>query len=79
MLDPFGGSGTTMIAAERTDREAVLLEIDPAYVDVIVRRWEETSGQPAILDVEDRTFDDVAAMRMASNAATAAGQSASAA
>jgi DNA modification methylase len=79
VLDPFGGSGTTMIAAERTGRHAVLLEIDPAYVDVIVRRWEETSGQPAILDVEDRTFDDVAAMRMASNAATAAGQSASAA
>jgi DNA modification methylase len=79
VLDPFGGSGTTMIAAERTGRHAVLLEIDPAYVDVIVRRWEETSGQPAILDVEDRTFDDVAAMRMASNAATAAGQSAAAA
>lgn len=57
----------------------MLLEIDPAYVDVIVRRWEEASGQPAILDGEDRTFDDVAAMRMASKAATAAGQSASAA
>ena len=79
VLDPFGGSGTTIIAAERTDRQAVLLEIDPAYVDVIVRRWEEASGQPAILDGEERTFDDVAAMRMASNAATAAGQSASAA
>ncbi len=79
VLDPFGGSGTTMIAAERTGRQAVLLEIDPAYVDVIVRRWEDTNGQPAILDGEDRTFDDVAAMRMASNAATAAGQSASAA
>jgi DNA modification methylase len=79
VLDPFGGSGTTMIAAERTGRQAVLLEIDPAYVDVIVRRWEETNGQPAILDGEDRTFDDMAAMRMASNAATAAGQSAAAA
>ena len=77
VLDLFGGSGTTMIAAERTGRQAVLLEIDPAYVDVIVRRWEETNGQPAILHGEDRTFDDVAAMRMASNAATAAGQSAS--
>ncbi|MCC6717650.1 MAG: site-specific DNA-methyltransferase [Acetobacteraceae bacterium] len=77
VIDPFGGSGTTMIAAERTDRQAVLLEIDPAYVDVIVRRWEESSSQPAILGGEDRTFDDVAAMRMASKAATAAGQSAS--
>jgi DNA modification methylase len=63
VLDPFGGSGTTMIAAERTGRQAVLLEIDPAYVDVIVRRWEDVSGQPAILDGEDRTFDDVAASR----------------
>lgn len=77
VLDPFGGSGTTMIAAERAGRQAVLLEIDPAYVDVIVRRWEETSGQPATLGGEDRTFDDIAAMRMASNAATAAGQPAS--
>jgi DNA modification methylase len=68
VLDPFGGSGTTMIAAERTDRQAVLLEIDPAYVDVIVRRWKETSGQPAVLEGEERTFDDVAAMRMASAA-----------
>ncbi|MCC6716980.1 MAG: site-specific DNA-methyltransferase [Acetobacteraceae bacterium] len=64
VLDPFGGSGTTMIAAERTDRQAVLLEIDPAYVDVIVRRWEETGGQPAVLEGEDWTFDDVAAMRV---------------
>ena len=68
-----------MIAAERTGRQAVLLEIDPAYVDVIVRRWEETSGEPAILDREDRTFDDVATARSASNAVVAAGQSASAA
>jgi DNA modification methylase len=65
VLDPFGGSGTTMIAAERTGRQAVLLEIDPAYVDVIVRRWEEASGQPAILDAEDRTFDDITGQRLA--------------
>lgn len=45
-----------MIAAERTGRQAVLLEIGPAYVDVIVRRWEEASGQPAILDGDDRTL-----------------------
>ncbi len=38
VLDPFGGSGTTPVAAERSGRQAVLLEIDPAYVDVIVRR-----------------------------------------
>ena len=77
VLDPFGGSGTTMIAAERTGRRAVLLEIDPAYVDVIVRRWQDITGEVAVLDGEDRTFDDVAAMRSASNAITAADQSAS--
>jgi DNA modification methylase len=63
VLDPFGGSGTTMIAAERTGRQAVLLEIDPAYVDVIVRRWEEATGQKAALDVGDQNLDEVTAMR----------------
>ena len=63
VLDPFGGSGTTMIAAERTGRHAVLLEIDPCYVDVIVRRWQEATGDVAVLDGEDRTFDDIAAAR----------------
>jgi len=53
VLDCFGGSGTTMIAAERTGRRAVLLEIDPAYADVIVRRWQEATGEAAVLDGED--------------------------
>jgi DNA modification methylase len=44
VLDPFGGSGTTMIAAERTGRRARLMELDPRYVDVIVQRWQKTSG-----------------------------------
>ncbi len=47
MLDLFGGSGTTMIAAERTGRRARLLELDPRYVDVIVHRWQETTGGSA--------------------------------
>jgi len=47
VLDPFGGSGTTMIAAERTGRRSRLLELDPRYVDVVVRRWRESTGQPA--------------------------------
>jgi DNA modification methylase len=63
VLDPFGGSGTTMIAAERTGRRAVLLELDPAYADVIVRRWQEATGEAAVLEGEDRTFDDIAAAR----------------
>jgi DNA modification methylase len=63
VLDCFGGSGTTMIAAERTGRRAVLLEIDPAYADVILRRWQEATGEPAVLDGEDRTFADIAGSR----------------
>jgi len=63
VLDCFAGSGTTMIAAERTGRRGVLLEIDPAYADVIVRRWQETTGEAAMLEGDDRTFSDVAAAR----------------
>ncbi|MBS1941702.1 MAG: site-specific DNA-methyltransferase [Bacteroidetes bacterium] len=47
VLDPFGGSGTTLIAAEKSGRVARLIELDPKYVDVIVRRWEEFSGNKA--------------------------------
>jgi len=53
----------TMIAAERTGRRAVLLEIDPAYADVIVRRWQEVTGEAAVLEGDDRIFADVAALR----------------
>lgn len=63
VLDSFAGSGTTMIAAERLGRRAVLIEIDPAYADVIVRRWQDVTGEAAVLDGEDRTFNDVAAGR----------------
>ena len=47
VLDPFGGSGTTMIAAERARRRARLIELDPKYVDVIVGRWQMTTGGSA--------------------------------
>ena len=63
VLDPFGGSGTTMIAAERTGRHAVLVEIDPGYVDVSIRRWQDETGVAAVLDGEDRVFDDIAEFR----------------
>ena len=48
ILDPFGGSGTTLIAAEKTKRKAALIELDPLYCDVILKRWEEMSGQSAV-------------------------------
>jgi len=47
VLDPFGGSGTTMIAAERAGRRARLIELDPKYVDVIVQRWQDLTGGSA--------------------------------
>ena len=47
ILDPFGGSGTTLIACEKTGRHARLIEIEPRYCDVIVRRWEQFTGLTA--------------------------------
>ncbi len=63
VLDLFGGSGTTLIAAERTGRSARLLELDPKYVDVIVERWQNLTGQAAVLDGEERAYDDLKAAR----------------
>jgi DNA modification methylase len=48
VLDLFGGSGTTLIAAEKTNRNASIMELDPAYCDVIVQRWEEFTGKKAV-------------------------------
>jgi hypothetical protein len=47
VLDPFAGSGTTIIAAEKSARRARTIEIDPAYVDVCIRRWQNFTGRPA--------------------------------
>ena len=47
VLDPFGGSGTTLIAAEQEGPAASLIELDPRYADVIVRRWEQVTGGTA--------------------------------
>ena len=49
VLDPFGGSGTTMIACEKTGRSCRMMEIDPKYCDVIIRRWEALTGEKAVL------------------------------
>ena len=57
------GSGTTLIAAERTGRSARLMELDPKYVDVIIIRWQDYTGNTAVLDGEDRTFDDLKVAR----------------
>ena len=54
VLDPFGGSGTTLIAAEKAGRVARLIELDPKYADVIVRRWQDFTGQTAIREAADQ-------------------------
>ncbi|WP_294390507.1 site-specific DNA-methyltransferase [uncultured Sphingomonas sp.] len=64
ILDPFGGSGSTLIAAEKTGRCARLLEIDPIYCDVIIRRWQKQTGKTAIL-ADGRCFEEVEASRTA--------------
>jgi DNA modification methylase len=63
IADFFGGSGSTLIACERRDRHARLMEIDPRYVDVIVRRWQEYTGSSAQLDSDGRSFAEIAAER----------------
>ena len=59
VLDAFLGSGTTVIAAERTGRRCHGLELDPAYVDATVRRWQTLSGRSALHGVSGRSFDDL--------------------
>jgi DNA modification methylase len=56
VLDSFGGSGTTMIAAERINRKARIMELDPRYCDVIVKRWEDFTGKKAILEEAPEAF-----------------------
>jgi len=63
VLDPFGGSGTTLIAAEKSGRVARLMELDPRYVDVIVRRWQDWTGKSASRETDGVAFDDLAAQR----------------
>jgi len=63
VLDPFGGSGSTLIACEKSGRRARLIELDPKYVDVIVRRWQEYTGNEAMLEGSGQSFSAVAAER----------------
>src|SRR5262249_52986963 len=64
VLDPFAGVGTTMVAAERADRRARLIEIDPSYCDLIVRRWQTFSGKTAQLAESQQTFAELEARRI---------------
>ncbi|MCR6732644.1 MAG: site-specific DNA-methyltransferase [Afipia sp.] len=68
VLDPFLGSGTTILAAEKVGRRGYGIEIDPLYVDVAIRRWQEFTKRDAVLVATGQTFDEVAAERSASPA-----------
>lgn len=69
VVDLFGGSGSTMIACERRERKARLMELDPRYADVICRRYSEYTGNPVVLDSTGQTFEQVTAERQAAAAA----------
>jgi DNA modification methylase len=69
VLDAFLGSGTTVIAAERTGRRCYGLELDPAYVDTILRRWQALTGRSAHHAASGDSFDDLAREAEAANAA----------
>ncbi len=64
VLDLFGGSGSTLIGAEQTGRDAHVMELDPKYCDVIIKRWQDFTGQQAMLEGDGRTFVELAAERV---------------
>jgi hypothetical protein len=59
VLDPFLGSGSTLIAAERTGRRCFGMDVDPLYVDVTIRRWQRHTGDDAVHAISGRRFDEM--------------------
>lgn len=64
VYEPFSGSGTTIIAAEMTGRHCHAIELDPAYVDCAVKRWQDFTGEKARLDNDGRAFEDIETERL---------------
>ena len=65
VIDCFGGTGTTMIACEKTARDCRMMELDPKYCDVIIKRWQDFTGQQATLEATGQTYDELKAEREA--------------
>ena len=63
VYEPFSGSGTTIIACEKESRLALAIELEPAYVDVAVIRWQNFTGKQAVLERDGRSFNEVAQER----------------
>lgn len=61
VYEPFSGSGTTIIACEQTGRKCMAIELDPLYVDMAVRRWQNFTGKQAVRESDGKTFDELAA------------------
>jgi len=59
ILDPFGGSGSTLIAAEQVKRRCRMIELDQKYVDVIIKRWQNLTGKKAINSISEKGFDEI--------------------
>jgi DNA modification methylase len=69
VLDLFGGSGSTLIGAEQTGRKAFIMELDPKYCDVIVKRWQDFTGKVATLEATGEAFHKVDKQVLLENAA----------
>ena len=68
VLDPFAGAGSTLLAAERTGRRARVVEINPVYADVIIKRWQSYTGGVARLDPGGQSFSEVTEQRQSAGA-----------
>jgi len=65
VVDLFGGSGSTLIACEKTARDCRMMELDPKYCDVIIKRWQDFTGQQATLEATGQTYDELKTEREA--------------
>ena len=72
VVDPFMGSGTTIMAAEKVGRRAYGMDLDPLYVDVAIRRWQAATKADVTLAADGRTFEEIAAERASEESTTAA-------
>src|SRR5262249_17713335 len=64
VYDPFLGSGTTLVAAESTERICFGLDIVPRYIDLVIRRWEKLTGKRAVLEGDGRSFEEISLERL---------------
>ena len=59
IVDLFGGSGSTLIACEKTSRDCRMMELDPKYCDVIIKRWQDFTGQKATHEESGKLYNDM--------------------